>query len=679
MMAKRILSIRVLSYFTGCILLVGCAPRAAVVAPPVVPVTVETPRPELAPRAVREVSVPNSYRAAILRGTRSETGAPGPGHWQNRVSYRIEVELDPATAQVRGYQRIVYRNNSPDPLPSIVLNLYQNVFSEGVPRNRFVPITGGVSLLRVTVSGAELERQPGNVIPVTGESPTAPTGYAVQGTLGRIRLPRPIETGDSAIVEIEWEHLVPPAPNFRTGWEETLGSRVFHVAQWYPQVAAFDDLAGWSTTPYLGDGEFHLDYGDFDVAITLPVGWLVAATGTLANPDEVLTEEARARLAAALRSDTITRIVTAADLTADNATQPAIGGQLTWRFTALDVRDFAFSTSNGYVWDSTRILVREDGGGTRAAAIHALYRPDAPNWREAARFARHAMDTFNDYLIPYLYPQLSVAEGPVGGMEYPMLMFIGKPAAPESLYGVIAHEAAHQWFPMMVGSDEAAYAWLDEGLATFLENRAAGDFFGHHDPFAPDRNAYLNVAGSDVEVPMMRHTDLVTPFGARGVAAYAKPGTLLRSLEWIVGPETFRDALADFSRAWLLANATPWDFFATFERHAGRSLAWFFEPWWFETGTHRHALVEVVGGGTGRAEVRVEDRGDNPVPAIVVGTTATGATVRGTIPVEVWLEGARTATVVLEADTPIVRVELDPERIFPGLEGDETVWVADPA
>lgn len=625
---------------------------------------------------IRPVPVPDAYRQAVARGTRTETGAPGPAYWQNEVAYRIDAELDPETATLRGSQRIVYRNRSPVALPSVLLNLYQNVFAEGVPRNRFVNVTGGVTLERVAAQGRPLERFPANRIPITGDTPTAPAGYAVQGTLARIRLPTPIAPGDSAVLEIDWHHPVPPAPSFRTGWEETLGSRVFHVAQWYPQVAMFDDVRGWDATPYLGDGEFYLPFGDFEVALTVPAGYLVGATGELTNPEEVLTDEARQRLAAALRADTITRVVTAADLTAENATQPAIGGQLTWRFAARDVRDFAFSTSDGYVWDATRSRV-EDDGETRTIAVHALYRPGAPNWEEAARYGQHSMDRFHEILIPYLYPQITIAEGPIYGMEYPMIAFIGKPAGTEDLYRVIAHEVAHEWYPMMVGSDEAVFAWLDEGLAMYLENLAAADFFGIDDPFASDVAGYLAVAGSEAEVPLMRHTDLITPYGARGVAVYTKPALLFRALREVVGAETFHDALDAFSREWLLRHPTAWDLFATFERFAGRPLDWFFQPWWFETGVLDRAIESVEGAEAGSARVTVVDLGDNPAPVRVVGTTTGGVTVSATIPAETWLAGARSAAVTLQADAPIVRIVIDPEQIFPDVNFENNVWRAE--
>ena len=647
---------------------VGCAPT---VAPPPAP----TPPPEAAPTTPAPTDltapVPDFYRQALANGTRAESGAPGPAYWQNSVSYRIEAELDPETATIHGSERIVYRNNSPHELPSVVLNLYQNVFAEGVPRNRYVPITGGVTLERVMAQGEELPPRTPAQLPIMVDRPNDDAGFSVQGTLGRVRLPQPLATGDSVVLEIDWTHAVPPAPNFRTGWEDALGARAFHVAQWYPQIATFDDLRGWDATPYLGDGEFYLAYGDFDVSITVPAGYLVAATGELANPEEVLTDEARSRLTAALASDTITRVVTRADLAAENATQASPGGQLTWRFTADDVRDFAFSTSGGYVWDATSV----DGSGTGRIAVHALYRPGAPHWENAARYAQHSTKVIDGLLIPYLYPQVTVAEGPVGGMEYPMVAFIGKPSTVEGLYGVIAHEIAHEWFPMMVGTDEAAYAWMDEGAANFLEAVAAGEFFGREDPFTSDLASYLNIAGSEFEVPLMRHTDLVTPYGSRGVSAYTKPAVLLRSLQFLMGEEQFREALNSYATEWLLRHPAPWDFFSTMERFADQDLGWFFGPWWHTTGVLDRAITRVELSDTS-AVVTIENHGRLTAPAILVARLADGGTLETVVPVDQWFDGRSSIAVELEATSPIVEIIIDPEQIFPDADPSKNVWRA---
>lgn len=650
--------------------LAGCAPPPPVPAPSPSPVAAPPAVPAPLPAPV-EVPTTDYYRAAEGRGTRQASGAPGDAYWQNRASYRIEAELDPATATIRGVEQIVYRNLSPDTLRSIVLNLYQNIFTGSVPRNRFAPVTGGVTVEWIAVNGAQVGRRSPNEIPVISEVPGATPGYSIQGTLGRIQLPRAILHGDSATLEVFWEYRIPPTGGFRTAWEDAFDARAFLVAQWYPQVAVYDDLRGWDATPYLGDGEFYLEYGDFDVAITVPTGFLVGATGELVNPEEVLTEEAQRRLAAAAQSDSVTRIVTDADLSADNATQHVAEGQLTWRFIASGVRDFAFATSAGYVWDATR-ATGESSGASQDVAVHAFYRPGAPHWESAAAFARDATTVIGEEVIAYPYPQITVAEGPIGGMEYPMLTFIGRPAAEPTLYSVIAHEIAHEWFPMLVGQDEAAFAWMDEGAATFLEAVAVGKTFDVSDPHEGDRRSYLNAAGGDTEVSMMTHTDLVSPYGARNVAAYYKPATLLHSLTNLLGPDRFRMALRTFAREWANRHPTPWDFFRTLERVHGEPLGWFFKPWWFSTAVLDHAIEAVEWTDDG-AIVRVSRRGTAPAPTIVVGWTAAGDSIVSILPFDGWVD-ADTASVFLPSTSPIVRASLDPSSFYPDVDTENDVW-----
>jgi hypothetical protein len=664
--------------FAGALaMLAACAPggRTAGPAPdgyetPVAAVATDTLR-----RWLRPVPTTNAYRAALAEGTRSATGAPGPRYWQNSASYRIQAELDPATAELRGSERVVWRNRSRDTLSSVVLNLYQNVFTETARRNRVAPNTGGVTLTRVAAQGTALAAQPTSRIRVAANPAAyAPVGYAVDGTLARLVLPRAVMPGDSVVLEIDWHHRVPPAGTFRTAYEDALGARAFNVAQWYPQVAMYDDVNGWDATPYLGDGEFYLEYDDFDVSITLPAGQIVGATGTLANADDVLSAQTRERLERAARSDSVVRIVTAADLDAGAATARRTGS-LTWRFVARDVRDFAFATSDRYLWDAARASAGGVGAAPRPVVVNAYYRPGAPGWERAWRYGQHSIEFFSRELIPYIYPQMTIAEGPIGGMEYPMLVFIPRAGSATSLHAVIAHEVGHEWFPMMIGQDEAAYAWMDEGLTSYGEDRAARAFFPEEeDPRLGTQQSYLNVAGRDNEVPLMRHTDLVSPYGARTVAAYSKPAAMLVALRAVLGDAVFDRAMRTYATEWLLKHPTPWDFFATFERVSGRDLDWFFYPAWFETGVLDQAIVAVepVEGGV---NVVVRDLGDLPMPTTVAVTTEGGTMVESDIPLETWTrEGRRTATVALPTSARVTRVEIDPRRLFPDADRSNNVW-----
>lgn len=618
--------------------------------------------------SARPVPVPPAFQAAIVAGTRTSVGTPGPNYWTQRVDYRIEAELDPETARLTGSEVITYRNESPTAVGLVILHLYQNLFSEGVERTRQVSVTGGIAVGRVAVNGREFQR-----------SPTRQAGaYIVQGTLMGVYFEDPIPPNGSIELEVDWNFEVPPQGAPRQGHIE---NRLFNVAQWYPQVAVFDDLRGWDTWPYLGNGEFYLEYGDFDVSLTLPEGWLVGASGTLQNPEEVLTETVRSRLATALQSDEVVHIVTEAERGAGTATLSEPDGTLTWRFQANGVRDFAFAASGDYLWDATRAFSPDaDGdGAAEIVEVHSFYRPETESWTESAEYIQHALTFHAERWHPYPWPQMTGAEGPVGGMEYPMLTFVAAFPQARDVYETLNHEIGHMWFPMMVGSNEASYPWMDEGLTTYIEAYATGDFFGEPDSWRQNQDAYTNVAGADFETPIMRHADLHGPTGTYGEAAYWKPATLLRALEGLIGREAVWEALQRYNSAWIYGHPDPMDFFNAVEAVAGRDLDWFWHPFWYETATLDQAVeaVEMVSTPSGSRGVRVTiaDLGDAPMPAIVeVGIT--GGALRETIPVEVWLQGVRRHELYFElpADAALERVEVDPEGIFPDADRTNNAW-----
>ena len=641
--------------------LAACAPVGEpIIAPLPTGAALDTaPRPY-----VRPVEVTDEFRRALQSGTRAETGGPGARYWQQRVRYSIQAELEPAERRITATQRIVYHNQSPDTLGMVVFNLYQNLFTR-----EFVgpsAATGGLELTRFEAAGTALPSVTQQQFEADQRAGRATVGYVTTGTLARAHLPRSVAPGDSIAFDIAWSFRVPPTGAPRTGWEDALGGRVFQVAQWYPQIAVYDDVRGWETTPYRGQGEFYLEYGDFDVALTLPAGWTVGATGELSNAAEVLRPEIRERLQRAAGSDSAVAVLPAGEVR--TGATAATSGPVTWRYTARNVRDFAWSASDRYLWDAARVR-----GGTGDVLVHALYRQGAPHWGEAARMGQHSTEFISRLIVPYPYPQITIAEGPVYGMEYPMIVFIGRPTQRRELYEVIAHEVAHEWYPMLVGQDEAAFAWMDEGFATWGESHAVRDYFPEHDPWAQPRQAYLGIAGTRAEAPMMRHIDLV--FGeAFAVSAYFKPGTLMRSLQRVLGDEVFFQGLRAYTNEWSYRHPYPWDFFNTMERVSGRDLDWFFYPWFFRTVTLDHA----IGGVTrreGAVEVTVRDLGQVPAPTDVVVSVAGGPPVVHAIPIEQWLEpGTRSITVTIPVTGTVTRVELDPEQFFPDVNRRNNVW-----
>jgi len=590
----------------------------------------------LPPRPIRSTA---AFQRAVGAGTRALDGRPGSIYWQQRASYVIEASLDPETGRVSGHETITYENRSPDTLESVLLHLDQNVFKEGARRNRRAPITGGVTLGSVRVDGRIVDvSHPGR-------------GYYQSLTLLTVPLPRKLAPGASVDIELDWSHQVPAAPTFRNG---NLDGEVYAVAQWYPRVAVYDDLYGWDTTPYLGDGEFYLEYGDFDVRLTVPAGWLIGATGTLQNGRDFLPSDVLERLEQAATSDATIRITTGAALAGE--------GTRTWHFTASDVRDFAWSTSAGYAWDAVR--------ATDGALAQALYRPRLEAWERAAEYAALTVSTLSREIGPYRYPQVTITEGPVGGMEYPMLVLNPSTNNPSSLAGVTIHETAHQWFPMMVGSMEAKHAFMDEGFVSYWEEIVLAEVTGEDPPPWGENRSYLATAGTEQEVPLMRHTDLVSPYGARGLAAYTKPAVTLGALREVVGDDVFVAAFKDYFASWQLKHPQPWDFFSVVERHADKDLDWFWRPLLFETDVFDQAVAGVRTEGS-TTRIRIRDEGDVVLPTLVRVTLSDGRAIEHRIDAEQWLTRRE---IEFTVDGVAATVELDPDGRFPDVDRADNRW-----
>jgi hypothetical protein len=618
--------------------------------------------------AALRVPESHAFGAAVAAGTRTRSGVPGDRYWQQWARYSIAAELLPSGNRLEAEATIVYFNRSPRQLPELYLHLHQNLYAPDAMRNEQVPAVGGLELTRVAAGGraldATLAREPGN------------PGYSVDGTILRIRLPAPIATGDSVVLAFSWTFPVPPDGAPREGTD----GETWMIAYWYPQLAVHDDVSGWHLDPYLGNAEFYMGYGDYDVSITVPEGFLLGATGVLVNAADVLSARTLGRLAAARSSGGVVSVVGDADRSAGISTTRGRGGKLTWRWSAPGVRDFAWAASAHYLWDATLAVAGDASGSGRpdTVLVHALYRPSRRSWAwdRAAEFGRHSIEFLSEFLWPYPYPQATAVDGvrSCTGMEYPMITCIGGPRDSISLYSVTVHELAHFWFPMRVGSDEKRHSWQDEGLTRFNQNQSMRDFFPTLDRSEQSRANYLAIAGTDEERPLMTHGDLF-PLGTRafGIASYDKPATNIEMLRALLGEATFMRAYREYGRRWENRHPTPHDFFNTFGNVSGRDLDWFWRAWWYETWTldQRISRVTPVAAGT---EIEVEDRGMAPMPARLRATTADGAVHELEIPVETWLAGARLGVVTLANRSPVVRVELDPQRRFAYVTREGHAW-----
>jgi hypothetical protein len=592
---------------------------------------------------------------------RTGAGAPGPAYWQQRVDYVIKATLDTAARAVIGDERITYTNNSPDTLRYLWLQLDQNLYAEGSRGAALNPggaTDGGMKLVWVgEPAGVPAKGKPAR--------PAEPLGYSVNNTMMRVELPRPLPPRARQLLAVSWTFPIGPKRN-RMGIETIDGSTIFEVAQWYPRLAVYDDVRGWNTEQYLGYGEFYLEYGSFDVSLTVPANMLVGATGTLRNPEQVLTATQRARLAEARRSDrTVT--IRGKDEIDDPASRPAApGGTLIWRFTADSVRDFAWAAARQFVWDA----VGANGG---KLLVMSFYPPSADSiWNRASEYGKLAIERYSKQWWPYPYPYATNVNGIEGGMEYPMIVFCHNRTTPEGLYGVTDHEFGHTWFPMLVGSNERLYAWQDEGFNTFINYYNWEQQY----PGRPNRRGSSDAYLKYVQSGAPQETIMTPPDRLHDVGqlAYNKPGLGLRLLRDVVlGPDRFDPAFREYIRRWAYKHPTPADFFRTMEDGAGEDLSWFWRGWFYTNGTIDQAVDSATVSDTAGVASRIYLRsvGSVPMPVELALTLGGGGSARLKLPVDIWFRGP---TYVATVPGDVTGVRIDPDSALPDVDRSNNAW-----
>ncbi len=601
-------------------------------------------RPRIVPYPI---DLPPAFDAAIANGTRTTTGRPGPNYWTNTARYQIEAELDPAAAVLTGHATMTYVNRSPHEIDRLVVHLYQDLMQPGAERTRTVVTTDGMQLQDVRIGGKSVRARP-------------------YDTRLALRLPEKLASGGEVTVQIDFSFPVPKAGTApRMGHED---ADVFYLGYWYPQFAVYDDVDGWVADPYRGNGEFYMDYADYDLALTVPQGYLVRATGELRNADEVLTGKAQKALAQARATNDVVHVVDADDLAAGTQTATSATGKLTWLFRAEGVRDVAVSIARTYLWDATHAVVKDkDGPGKDGITmIHAVYEQKSGDWVRAAEYARHTIEYMSVHLHPYPWPHMTACEGIIGGgMEYPMMTIVGG-RRPES---TIAHELIHMWFPMLIGSNEKRYAWQDEGFTSFWTTLCRDDFA--HRTSGPRRDilSYANTVARGGDTVCMRHADT---YGEDdfGFASYSKPAAILHQLRGLLGDETFFAAFRRYADDWAWKHPLPYDFFRTFADVSGQDLEPYFRTWFFETWQLDHAVGSVTPDANGTVVV-IEDRGRAAHPAVVEVTYGNGEKARQTVPMDHWRQGRRGE---LRFGADVAEVEIDPDTTSLDCDRKDNRW-----
>jgi hypothetical protein len=610
----------------------------------------------------QSVADTSPFRALALpaaTAVRSASGAPGSRYWQQRADYLIRATLDTGTNVLTGTQRIRYVNRSPDALAFVWVQLDQNLFAPNSitsvlnqPPLRFA---GGVVFDfggKGFVGGMTVDRF------TAGERPLPMT---VTGTMLRVELLQPLLPDSAITFEVAWHFPIPPYGGGRMG---RVGSRFYELGQWYPRMAVYDDVSGWNTLPYIGAGEFYLEYGDFDVSLTLPAGFVVAATGTVSNPLTVWTAQQRARLARARASAEPVAIISKREAVA-NGQRPTAGFK-TWRFTAPNVRDFAWAAGPDLRWDAS---------GWNGVLIQTFYHPDAAPWEEANKMTRAALVHFSETWLRYPWPQFSTVEGLVEGMEYPMITFCPSLEKREDQFWVLAHELGHEWFPMIVGSDERRYPWMDEGFNTFIDYGAAESYF-RGTAYGDTVRRELLAAHAAAAIPGNEQPLITKPAEVRELywTAYQKPALMLNVLrDAVLGRDELERALREYTRRWRFKHPQPADFYRTIANVTGKDLDWFWRGWVTTTARLDQAVDSVTRGGGDTTLVHLSNRGQMVLPLTLELRYADGTSEIRQLPVEMWYLGNR-FTYRAATPKPIAGVTIDPRRVYPDIERGNNTW-----
>ena len=630
---------------------------------------------EVGAQSLQQVADSSPFQALVLptpNEFRSSSGRPGPKYWQQRVDYRINAILDSAGNEVRGRETVHYVNHSPDSLPYLWMFVEQNLCAPNSITNQlnqpplvFLDVAfdfscqgfnGGLTLDSLRVGGVNATR-------------------TIYGTTMRIDLARPLAPGGSVELDAVWKFKVPENGGGRMGRDGPL----YEIAQWYPRMAVYDDVHGWNHEPYIGAGEFYLEYGNFDVSLTVPASYIIAATGELMNPEQVLTATERARLALARKSDTAIAIIRGDEVGNFEKTRPRTYAQgeapavaphptLTWHYSATNVRDFAFAGGPNFRWDASAY---------KGILIEDLYRPNADKWKEVNRIGRETIKYFSEQWYPYPWSHATTVEGPIAGMEYPMLTFTPNAGTREDQQWVIAHEFGHEWFPMTVGSNERLYPWMDEGFNTFIDLGNAALYF-RGTPYGDSIEVHPLHLYPDHAKPGEEQPLITNPTQVRDLfwVGYQKPALMMQTLRYeVLGKDRFDKAFREYIKAWAFKHPTPADFFRMMRDESGMDLDWFWRGWIYSTARLDQSVDSVSVRGDSSA-IYLSNRGTMVLPAEIALTFADGSHSSVKLPIEMWNLGSVFVYRVPERKR-VVRAEIDPRHALPDINRLNNSWPRD--
>ena len=609
--------------------------------------------------------------------TRSASGKPGHAYWQNSADYKIDVNLNETTKEISGSETITYTNNSPDELEFLWMQLDQNLFKQDSRGNAIIPIRGS----RNGAKGQSFDGGYGinkiQLIYKKGRRSTVlNTTYSIVDTRMKVKLPKVLKANGGKVgIQIDFSFTSPDYGSDRMGVLETENGRVFTLAQWYPRMCVYDDVTGWNTLPYLGAGEFYLEYGTFDVNITAPASHIVVCSGALLNPSEVYTQEQQKRLKKAEASDTTIMIRSESEVT-ESSSRPDGASTLTWKFRIENSRDVAWASSAAFILDAARINL-PSGKKSLAMSAYPVESVGQDAWTRSTEYTKASIEHYSDKWLEYPYPAAINVAGNEGGMEYPGIVFCNYESKTARLWGVTDHEFGHIWFPMIVGSNERLHAWMDEGFNTFI-NSLSTDAFNDGEYKEPVRNMhrFSGMLVNDKLEAVYTSPDNLKERNL-GILAYYKPSaglTILR--EHILGEERFDEAFTAYIDRWAYKHPTPDDFFRTIENVAGEDLRWFWRGWFINSWKVDQAITKVKyvkNDPTQGALVTIENLEQMPMPVVIEFKTVSGSVTRHTLPVEIWKRNT-SWTFKHNSTEELTKVVIDPDYVLPDVNSSNNKW-----
>lgn len=597
---------------------------------------------------------------------RTASGRPGSKYWQNAADYKIDVTFDDVKDNISGTVVITYKNNSPENLPFLWLQLDQNIYNEASRGVAVTPVGGGRWANRNFNGGYTID---GVSILALGKEQKAT--HEIEDTRMRVELPQALKANGGVIqLKVKFSFNIPEYGTDRMGILKTKNGKVYEIAQWYPRMCVFDNVIGWNTLPYLGQGEFYLEYGNIDYTINAPANHIVVGSGALLNPTEVLTPTQLQRYKKAEQSDKTVMLRDVNEVT-DAATRPA-KDRLIWKFKCTNTRDVAWASSAAFVWDAARINL-PGGKKSLAMSVYPVESAGDSAWRRSTEFVKGCIEHYSEKWYPYTYPVAVNVGGIVGGMEYPGIVFCSSRSQKGGLWGVTSHEFGHNWFPMIVGSNERRFAWMDEGFNTFINGLAEKAFNGGEfgDKGKPNRHAASRMMYFDSSG--IFHRPDVVKGSSLGILAYYKPAMGLDLLrEVVLGEERFDKAFRYYIDNWAFKHPTQWDFFRAIENSSGESLDWFWRGWILNSWKIDMAVKEVTYPNDTTAFITIECLEQLPMPVTVEIKEENGTSKRVNLPVEIWQSGPTWR--FRYTGGKIESVNIDPDKVLPDINTINNLW-----